>query len=223
MIEAGCSPIVRKVFPVGMKHAVFHFKSQKCQGIALEECGDIAQRHLLFLSMEQEVAAGAHAKKIAGGDGYSQLFAVLQIQQFLAASANLIWAGAKTPLGDQVPGARNIASGRLAIEADQHESARAEQGQQYAPSGERVGQMMQHPGTFYDIEVPADYAKFQKIALRKFYGRQAQFPRLALGIAEAAEAQIHREQARLYCHGNFDGDLAGAATGAEQFRAMAAA
>ena len=57
MIQVGCGGVVRKTFPIGMKYVVFHFKSQKCQGIVPQEC-----QHMELMTGEELLHHLAHSK-----------------------------------------------------------------------------------------------------------------------------------------------------------------
>ena len=213
--------VVGKTPPIGLKGGVVRFEAQKCQAIVPQKRGDSGEPHLLLLDMEQQVAAAAHAKKIA--EGGAKLPVLVQIQQILAAAPYVIGGCAITPLGNEPPRLHDAPPRRFTVKAHQHESAGTQQGQKHPPSGEGVGHMVQHPGTFHDIEAAADRAQLQHVRLGKFDSGQAQLPRLAPGIAKTGEAEINRQHARRHALRDFKSKLARAAAGAEKLRNFAAA
>ena len=104
--------------------------------------------------------------------------------------SNLIRRGCIAMRGDEAPRGDDDLARLVAVEADAHETSGAQQGAQRSPSGERIGEVMEHPGGRDNVEAAADRAKPEDIGLRVLEIAQPELARLALGIGEAGKAQI---------------------------------
>ncbi len=142
--------------------------------------------------MKKQIAAGAETEEILGFQNGGVSSRIAAPDQLLAKAADIVRAVAKTALGDQRPRCLHRPAGFLAIKTQQHETARPQQGQQCAPTGEGIGQMMEHAQALNQIEPIVAFLKLENVGLG-VGDRKAQLFRLAPGIAEAGETEIHRQ------------------------------
>ena len=171
--------------------------------------------------MEQEIAALAGAEEIPVPRRELRGRLAARHHHVLPESPDVVGAAAIAALGDESPCGDDMAARQLAVEADAHDPARAQDRDQHPPAGERVGEMVQHAAGLDQIEGPADGAQLHDVGLRIAQIRQSERARLALRIAQAGQAEIDRERVDAdEPLGGLDRVLAGPAAGDQDLHAL---
>src|SRR5688572_19284403 len=108
----------------------------------------------------------------------------------LAGAPDTVWRRRIAVRSDQGPAGIDVPARELAVEADAHEPAGPEQGEQHPPAPPWVGKMMQHATCVDDVEGPIEVAEFEDICLGKGDITGARSTRLPHRIAQAGNTEI---------------------------------
>src|SRR5438874_12245465 len=150
MIRLECLPagqvvggaVLGEALAVGSQHRVVQLETEKAELVALDETGDLRQGHALLLNMEKQIAAAADTKEILRFQDRGVRTRIVALDQFLTKAADAFSAAAKPSLRDARPRRQDRTPRHLAIEAQQHETARPQQRQQRAPADPGIGKVM---------------------------------------------------------------------------------
>src|SRR5271165_5611753 len=97
----------------------------------------------MLLHVEQQVAAFAGRIEIHGSAKTMQVNPHVLSSEILPATTNFVRCVSVTARGNELARRNEVAVRPFAVKTQMHEASRTQSRQQRAPSGERVGQMMQ--------------------------------------------------------------------------------
>ena len=167
----------------------------------------------MLLNVEQQIATFGDREKILPLRHRFQQ-RVVGGHDVRPAAADAVRIRPVAALGDQRAGRDDVLARRFAIKSDLHDAARPQQRQQNPPAGPRIGEMMQDAGRVDEIELSPERAQHHDVGLRELDVGGVEIFRHALGVAQACEAEIDRQDARVaHLPRKLDGRQPGAATG----------
>jgi hypothetical protein len=207
--QVGSSSVLWKALAVYGQYRVVQLETEKTEFVTLDETGDLPQGHSLLLNMEKKIATAAEAQEILRFQNRGVSTSISASNQVLTKTADIFRAAA--PLRETRPRCQDWTPRHLAIEAQQHESARPQQRQQRDPTGPGIGKVMQRAHAFNEIKLASTCLKLENVCLG-VSDRQSKRLGLAPRIAKAGKTEIHRQhmlRAKSASHG--DGTLPGAA------------
>ncbi len=167
----------------------------------------------MFLNMEQKIAALVDREKIGPlRNGFQHR--IVAGDDVLPAEPDAVRRGVIAACSDQRACCDDILARQFAVKPHLHDAARAQPRQQQSPACHGIREVMQHAGRIDEIKRLAHRTKLRDVGVRELDVGDAKLLRHALGVAEAREAQIDRENARLrrlLCQ--LDGGKTGTAAG----------
>src|SRR5262245_56418373 len=178
--QVGHSPVLWESRHIPPLYGLIEIEPDEGEAVLRDEVGDLRNREAVLLHVEQQVAAAAYAEKVSRrGD---RLELAVAVEERLPAAANVFGRRPITPLGDEGVRPGDMRACDLAVEADRHETAGPQQGEQHPPPGSRIGEMVKYARRFDEIEAPSERPKFEDIRLAILDIAPAELMGLALGI-----------------------------------------
>ena len=119
-------------------------EADKGETVLCDEARDLGNAEAVLLHVKQKVAAAACAEEVSRGNDVAEFRAAGD--ESLPALPDVSGGCAVALFGDKGAGLYDLRACDLAVEADHHESSRPQQREEHAPSGERIGEVMQNTG-----------------------------------------------------------------------------
>ena len=158
-----------------------------------QERGDLGNRELMLLHMEQEIAALADTEIIRVARHRFHR----RVQQLPAATTDVARRRTRPLPRKTRPCRADLLPRDLAVEPDMHQPKGSQHGVQNPPSCHWICKVVQHPACLDDVERAPERRKLEEIRLGIFDIAHAERARHSRGIGETGEAEIDRKHPRV--------------------------
>src|SRR5262249_27564549 len=138
------------------------------QPILCEEPRDRGKREAVLLYVEEKVAKIARRIKIGEQHDVAKRAIGRKLLERLATAANVAGARFVSLFGDKPLGSDDVFACARTIKTDIHQSVRCKYLEELAPTGERIGKMVQHAGRIDHVKATVELSDLDNVCLAAF-------------------------------------------------------